>query len=434
MFVTERTQDRVLLVVAVLAASLIHVSIAASQLFLGLGLALLLVFRQKLQFPRIWIPLAAFFLWTALADVLCPDPWLGRAQIKKFFIFFFIPLIYGVFSTQFSKAYYVLIGWTATATASGAWAITQYLVKYRNASYQAYVGQRITGFESHWMTFSALQLSVLLLLLAHYFFAGRRFPLWVYGSTLVLAAAILLSGTRSIWLAAVPAVLYLLWFWRPKMMLAVPALLVIVYFISPAITRERLTSLVQPKEDIDSNRHRVTTFRTGVEMIKAHPWFGIGPEQIRRQFDSFVPADIRRPLPVGYYGHLHNIYLQFAAERGIPGLLLLLSVIALTLRDCGRGLLTLGRHNCDQRFLLHGAVAVTIGILVGGLFEYNLGDSEVLMMFVATISLAYAALANTKRPVALELALQESIPDAFRLRPVPSQSEAIQFPDEPQLY
>ncbi len=412
MFVTERTQNRVLLVVAVLAASLIHVSIAASQVLLGIGILLLLVFRQTLPFPRIWIPLAAFFLWTALADVLCPDPWLGRAQIKKFFIFFLIPLIYGVFSNQFSKARYLILGWTTTATASGAWAILQYLLKYRNVNYQTYVGHRITGFESHWMTFSALQLSVLLLLLAHYFFTDRRFPLWIYGSTLILAAAILLSGTRSIWLAGVPAILYLVWFWRPKMMLALPILLVAIYFASPATTRERFVSLVQPKEDIDSNRHRITTFRTGVAMIEAHPWFGIGPEQIRRQFDSYVPADIRRPLPVGYYGHLHNIYLQFAAERGIPGLILLLWIIGMTLRDCWRGLVFLRGRNSVERFLLHGTVAVTIGILVGGLFEYNLGDSEVLMMFVATISLGYAALANIEHPVASEVAAR-SYPQGF---------------------
>jgi hypothetical protein len=42
-------------------------------------------------------------------------------------------------------------------------------------------------------------------------------------------------------------------------------------------------------------------------------------------------------------------------------------------------------------FVLHGAVAVIIGILVGGVFEHNLGDSEVLMMFTSVLGLAYAA-------------------------------------------
>ncbi len=176
MFASEETHDRVLVAVAVLAASLIHISIAASQILLGIGILLLLLFRGKLLFPRIWIPLAAFFLWTALADVLSPDPWGGRAQLKKFFVFFFIPVLYSIFLRQFSKISYLIAGWAIAATASGAWAIVQYVTRYRNVSYQEYVGHRITGFESHWMTFSALQLSVLSILLAQLFFLRSPAP------------------------------------------------------------------------------------------------------------------------------------------------------------------------------------------------------------------------------------------------------------------
>src|SRR5947209_753600 len=143
-------------------------------------------------------------------------------------------------------------------------------------------------------------------------------------------------------------------------------------------TRERLYSLVTPHGETDSNRHRLVTFRTGVEMIKAHPWFGLGPEQIRPQFDTYVPVDIRRPLPVGYYGHLHNDYVQYAAERGIPSLVMLLMLVGMALVDFSRGILHVGRTPNFQLSLLFGAIAVIIGVTVGGLFEYNLGDSEVL--------------------------------------------------------
>lgn len=331
MLASADTQDRILVAIAVAAAGLIHVSIAASQILLGLGILLLLIFRRKLKFPRIWIPLAGFFLWTALADVLSPDPWGGRAQIRKFFVFLFVPLIYGVFARQFGKVYYLMLAWTAAATASGIWGLAQFVFKYEHEKsapggfYIAYLQRRITGFESHWMTFGALQLSMLSLVLAQWFFSSRRMPVWAYYlSMAVLSAAILLGWTRSIWLAAIPSVLYLVWFWRPKMIWIVPAVAALAFVIAPSSTRQRLESLVNPQEDVDSNRHRVVTFLTGLEMVKAHPWFGLGPEQIRRQFDSYVPASIARPLPVGYYGHLHNIYVQYAAERGIPGLLFML--------------------------------------------------------------------------------------------------------------
>ena len=147
-------------------------------------------------------------------------------------------------------------------------------------------------------------------------------------------------------------------------------------------------------------------------MVKAHPWFGLGPEQIRRQFDAYVPAGIKRPLPVGYYGHLHNIYVQYAAERGIPGLLLLLWVIGMTAFDCSRAIRQIGSGRSQQLFWLHGTVAVILGVLTGGLFEYNLGDSEVLMMFTSVVALGYAA-----------------VHQVYQQPPAGFQSEAIPLPD-----
>ncbi len=178
------------------------------------------------------------------------------------------------------------------------------------------------------------------------------------------------------------------------MIFLVPVVAALAFAVAPGGTRDRLLSLVEPHGETDSNRHRVVTFVTGLEMIKAHPWFGIGPEEIGRQFNSYVPASVKRPLPVGYYGHLHNIYVQYAAERGLPALFCVLWLIGLTLWDCFRAQRRLGKARSDQLFVLHGTVAVIIGILIGGLFEYNLGDSEVLMMFVSVVALGYAAAKN----------------------------------------
>jgi O-antigen ligase len=365
-----------------------------------LGVLLLLVFRRGLKFPRIWLPLLLFFTWTILSDALSPDPWGGRPQIKKFFVFLFIPLLYEVFSEQFENIYYLVVLWTVAAAASGFWGLVQFVLKYEHAKhygenfYLAYVARRITGFESHWMTFGALQLSVLCIVVAHRFFSSRHMPAWAYGSIFILSAAILLGWTRSIWIATIPAILYLVWFWNRKMLALAPLIAVLAILVAPASTRMRMVSLVSPHGDVDSNEHRAVVFWTGLRMIQAHPWFGLGPEQIGRQFNSYVPADIPRPLPPGFYGHLHSIYIQYAAERGIPALLLILWLIGEMVWDCARGIRKLGKVRSQQLFVLHGCIACTIAILVGGLGEFNLGDSEVLMMFVSVIGIAYAALQN----------------------------------------
>jgi hypothetical protein len=45
----------------------------------------------------------------------------------------------------------------------------------------------------------------------------------------------------------------------------------------------------------------------------------------------------------------------------------------------------------EARFVLHGSIAVILAILAAGLFEYNLGDSEVLTMFLIVVGFGYIA-------------------------------------------
>ena len=50
----------------------------------------------------------------------------------------------------------------------------------------------------------------------------------------------------------------------------------------------------------------------------------------------------------------------------------------------------------DARFLLHGGIAVILATLAEGFFEYNLGDSEVLTMFLVVVACAYRAVPMNK--------------------------------------
>ena len=127
-------------------------------------------------------------------------------------------------------------------------------------------------------------------------------------------------------------------------------------------------------------------------MIAAHPWLGLGPEGPHYHFDEWVPPDTPRPLPSGWYGHLHNIYLQYAAERGIPTMLVMMWMLGQIVFDFWRGLRKLPPGRSNRRFLLHGGIAVVLAILAEGFVEYNLGDSEVLTMFLVVVACGYLAL------------------------------------------
>ena len=127
-------------------------------------------------------------------------------------------------------------------------------------------------------------------------------------------------------------------------------------------------------------------------MIEKHPLLGIGPDGPKFHFKEYVPADVWATRPPGFYEHLHNVYLQWAADRGIPTMLAMLWMLVQMPIDFWRGLRALPPGRGVRRFLLHGAVAVVLAVMVEGFVEYNLGDSEVLAMFLVAIACGYLAL------------------------------------------
>ncbi len=375
----------------------VPLSIAVSQTLFYLALAILLISGTRLQFPPIRLPLVIFIGWTFLALFLSGDARAGTPQIRKLTLFFMLLLVCSTFRSV-AQIRGIVLAWGAVATLSSFVSFFQFWRKYQQAHalhknfYDYYVSERITGFTSHWMTFGGEEMIILLMLLAFLFLSTeRRWKLAGWGAVGVLVLSLVLGMTRSIFLLGFPlGAVYLIWLWKRWLLALAPVALAIGLLIAPL--RERIVSVFEPHGETDSNMHRVITRRTGIAMVKAHPWFGIGPEQIKPQFDRYLPADIPKPLPQGWYGHLHNIYLQYPAERGIPALLALLWMLGKMVRDFAVGLRRrdLG---ADARFVLHGAIAVMIAILAEGFFEYNLGDSEPLMMFLSVMAFGYVALA-----------------------------------------
>ncbi|MGP0072683.1 MAG: O-antigen ligase family protein [Bryobacteraceae bacterium] len=371
-------------------------SIAVSQILLALALAALLLSSTKIQLPPIKLPLALFIAATVAALLTSGHIQEGMPQIRKFYVFFVLLVAYSTFR-KISEIRAIVLLWAGIATLSAArsffqfWRIYQQSQAQHSSFYQFYVGSRITGFMSHWMTFGGEEMIVLLLLASFLFFSGaRRWKLAGWISAAILACSMVLGFTRSIFLLGFPiGLLYLLWFWKKWLVAAVPAAALIVLFLGPHALRERIASAVEPNAEVDSNRHRAILRETGVLIIRAHPWLGLGPEQIKYQSDRWIPQSAY-PLPSGDYQHLHNVYLQYAAERGLPALLIFLWMIAKILWDFARALWR-KPGNPEARFVLHGSIAVILAILAEGFAEYNLGDSEVLTLFLAVVAFGYIA-------------------------------------------
>jgi O-antigen ligase len=380
------------------AASSIVLSIAAFYILMALALAALLFSGEPLRLPPIKLPLGIFMLLTVVAWIFSPDPWMdGFPQIRKFWAFCILLL---VFSTLRSLPVlrWLFLTWAGMASIAALRGFVQFFTKVEQAHqagidlYQYYVSERITGFSSHWNTYAAEEMIALLVLAAMLFFGLRRRKSWIWILCGVLmAVALYLGWTRAVWLATAAAGLYLVWFWKRWLVLSLPLLAVVAFFVSPAVLKERVTSMLRPQQ-VDSNSFRIIAWNAGVQMIEKHPLLGLGPEGPKYHFKEYVPPDIWATRPPGFYEHLHNIYLQYGAERGIPALLVFLWLMTRILFDFARGLRALAPGPNDRRYLLHGGIAVVIAALVEGVAEVNLGDSEVLIMFLVVIAAGYLAL------------------------------------------
>ena len=84
--------------------------------------------------------------------------------------------------------------------------------------------------------------------------------------------------------------------------------------------------------------------------------------------------------------HLHNVPLHIAAERGLPALVVWVGFLGLVVGGLVKRFRTDGFHALSA-----AGLAAVGGMLAGGLFEYNFGDSEFLMLFLVLITLPHAA-------------------------------------------
>jgi putative inorganic carbon (HCO3(-)) transporter len=390
------------MMLAGLAAVLPVVTIAGFEIVLGAAIVAMIVLRVKPRWPPIWLPISLFFLGTVISWLASGDLHGGLPQIKKFYVYAMLFVVVSTFRSV-AQIRWLALGWAAAATASAGLGLYQFYDKYEDAAekhvnfYDAYVADRITGFLDHWMTFSGEMMMALLVIGAVVFFCrDRRWVAWLVAAGALIGVALVAAETRSMWAGAACGGVYLLWFWRRWTVIALPAVAAILFLVNPFGIGERERSVFQPHGDEDSNAHRAVTRRIGWGMIKAHPWLGVGPEQVGKEYLKYVPADVKK-LPTGYYQHLHNVYIHYAAERGVPTMLMLVWMLLRALYDFIRTLRRLP-EDAEAAWVLRAGVAVIIAIVVAAWEEVNLGTSVVLAMFLAIVGCGYAVVLTCPEP------------------------------------
>ena len=354
----------------------LQVSIALANILLSATLVCWVALRIRDRLapsaPAFFVPLAGYGAVTLVSSAFSVDPVASLVDSKQLVLFALVPVVYDL--ARGRRAATVVDVIVSVGAASAAFGIIQYgLLHYDN------LGQRPQGALTHYMTYSGVLMLVICAAVARLVF-GSRDRLWPALVMPALVVALALTFTRNAWIGACVAVGLLFVLKDFRLTALLPAVLAALVVLAPASLVDRATSMFDAQDP--ANQDRFAMIEIGARMVRDHPLIGVGPNMVPRVYDQYRPDYAVNPVNP----HLHNVPLQIAAERGLPALAAWLWFVGVV----AAGLFRQFRQRRDSVLAATGLAAVA-AMLAAGLFEYNFGDSEFLMLFLVLVTLPFAA-------------------------------------------
>jgi hypothetical protein len=357
-------------------AAMLEFSIAIAQVLVAVAvvcwIATLVVRHERVEVPRFFWPLAAYAGMTLVSTAFSIDPRAGLIGPGKQLVLFLLVPITCRFATGSRRMTLMTVVLTSAAI-SAAFGVFQYAILHYD-----FLGMRPRGTLGHWMTFSGLLMLAASIAVARVLF-GRGERTWAALVLPALAVGVAVTFTRSAEVGILAAVALLFSLKDFRLFAVLPIVAALFIALAPGQITQRFVSMFNKK---DATRiDRVAMIREGGRMVAAHPLVGVGPNMVQRRYAEYRGDDaVNETNP-----HLHDNPVQIAAERGLPAVALWFWFLATLVRDLWRRFRT-----GTERFLPAAALAAVTAMFTAGLFEYNFGDSEFLMLFLIIVSLPFA--------------------------------------------
>ncbi len=327
--------------------------------------------RTRPDAPAFFVPLLVYAVLTLASAAFSLNPLASVIDSRQLLLFLMVPIVARF--ARGGRAMSVMDVVIALGAAGALVGVVQYLV----FGYD-HLQNRPVGLLSHYMTFSGVLMLVICATAARLLLYPKE---WIWPAIAMPALLVALAATqaRNAWVGTFVALVCLMALRNWRLALLVPVVGALALAVAPAGIRQRAFSTFDPNDP--TNRDRVAMLTIGVAIARDHPVFGVGPEMIDDVYAKYRPATAVNPTNP----HLHNVPMQIVAERGLPALAAWLWFVVVAARD----LLKQVRHG-PARAVAGAGLASVVAMAVAGLFEYNFGDSEFLMLFLGLITLPYA--------------------------------------------
>ncbi len=130
--------------------------------------------------------------------------------------------------------------------------------------------------------------------------------------------------------------------------------------------------------------------QAGVSMVAERPLLGLGPDVVKRRYPIYR-NDTAPRLTVP---HLHNSFLELAAERGLLSLVAYVWMMAASLRCAWRTYRAEGGIRGARADLLLGVILALVAFNVAGLSEDNWRDAEVQRVALLLLAAPFCLVAG----------------------------------------
>lgn len=355
------------------------VSITLMESFFALAFVFWVFFliknKQRIALPSFFWPLLVYAGLSLLACFFSVNAGLSLKDARELLLYLIIPITMTALAARSGRA------WTTQALLASGFLSTLYSIGY--FIFRSQPGERIQGFMGHYMTQAGLLLLFICAALSLFLFSRDK-GRWLWGIAFLLTVfSLALTLTRSAWVGFVVAFSFILLLHKPKSLILVPVVVGLFLLLSPQPMKKRALSIFSP--DNYSNQQRIQYLKAGIKIIKEFPLLGTGPDTVDMVFQNpkyELSGEAKRNV------HLHNNFIQIAAERGILTLLAWLTFIVWTFVS----LIPLLKNRDPSIFPYAAAAgAALLALVTAGFFEYNFADSEVTVLFLYLITVPFAS-------------------------------------------
>ena len=235
---------------------------------------------------------------------------------------------------------------------------------------------RVSGFSRHFLTY-AEQLQIVGLLILGFLVvpSSRRTLLFFLFS--LFSLSLILTASRAVIASYLVAVAITVFFSASRRVALVTIAVVILTAAVAAYAVVSTRNLSAINFADDSSSRRIGYMKAGLRLIPQHPIFGVGMDAHKKHWNEWG-------FPGDYITHTHSTPIQIAMDRGLPALFCLGWLLV------GIGLMCWRNYKKTKSALALGTFAAVIGFSLSSFFNYNFGDSEVVLSLLFLVGLVMA--------------------------------------------